>query len=88
MMSDNIYSMTELNIMNCSRTWNNCIKIHNPNVSAFSNYKLYATGDADVNGRKYVAININEFITLGLIDTLNLWVDQNEINSHNNNIKK
>ena len=86
-MSNNIYSETELNIMKNSRTWNNCIKIHNPNESAFSNYKLYATGDADVNGRKYIAISTKELITLELINNLNLMVDQNEINSHNN-IKK
>ena len=51
-MSHNIYSETELDIMNCSMTWNNCIIKYNP--TAFSKYERNASGDADMNGRKYV----------------------------------
>ncbi len=60
--SNNImYSSASLSSMNYSRTWNHCITI--PEKSTQDTYKLHATGDADLNGRKYVALPASMVIT-------------------------
>jgi hypothetical protein len=55
------YSSEVLSSMNGSSTWNNCISIEKEetNKSKWSSeplYNLHATGDADLDGRKYIAL--------------------------------
>lgn len=56
-----MYSSASISSMNYSRTWNHCITI--PEKTTQDSYKLYATGDADLNGRKYVALPASKVIT-------------------------
>ncbi len=41
--------------LNYTSTWNHCIK-NVSNLDKDTEYELHATGDADLNGRKYVAL--------------------------------
>ena len=59
--------------MNCSPTWNHCITIHD----SFKNTKntsfyIYPTGNADLNGRKYVAIPTDVIITAQIKQLYNI----------------
>lgn len=54
MSSHHSYSFNTVTSMNYSSIWNDCITI--PEKSRQDNYNLHATGDADLNGRKYVAL--------------------------------
>ena len=56
-----MYSSTSLSSINYGRTWNHCITI--AEKSTQDSYKLHATGDADLNGRKYVALPASKVIT-------------------------
>lgn len=81
-MSDNHdyrqYSSSSLQQMNCSYPWNGFIidnsqsyfskASKNPNTS----WELHATGDADLNGRKYVKIPVGTKITDQMKKDLNL----------------
>lgn len=57
----NKFSTEELKIMNKSYPWNGTIDIKSSNNNI--KYKLHATGDADLNGRKYVAIPVDTKIS-------------------------
>ena len=57
MEQQRIYSKTTLIQMNYGRgVWQNCILFDNSNSSKNDSYVLHATGDADLNGRKYIAL--------------------------------
>ena len=49
-----MYSSQSIDAMNYSATWRHCISM--PETSKTDSYTLYPTGDADLNGRKYVAL--------------------------------
>jgi hypothetical protein len=49
-----MYSSQSIDSMNYSTTWNCCIS--KPEKSISDSYVLYPTGEADLNGRKYVAL--------------------------------
>jgi hypothetical protein len=49
-----MYSSQSIDTMNYNATWNHCIS--KPETSKSNSYVLYPTGDADLNGRKYVAL--------------------------------
>ena len=54
-----MYSYTRSDILsiNNNRRWNNSINTKEiDNSNSNKNYKLYATGDADASGRKYIAL--------------------------------
>lgn len=58
---DNTYSIGEINKLNATYPWNLSISV--PNVSAQTEsskqkYALYSTGDADLDGRKYVSLPV------------------------------
>lgn len=65
--------------MNCQDKWRNTINIHSdesllPPVSPRkSDYQLMPTGDADMNGRKYVAVPTSTKLTDKLKQKLNIW---------------
>ena len=50
----NIYSEKTIQYMNSGTLWNHCITIKKKDKN--DSYELHATGDADLNGRKYVAL--------------------------------
>tara|TARA_Y100000816_G_C25844609_1_gene441293 strand:+ start:47 stop:277 length:231 start_codon:yes stop_codon:yes gene_type:complete len=58
----NTFNESQIQSMNYGALWNGCITIHKEKKSLFSNkpvsseFELHATGDADLNGRKYVAL--------------------------------
>lgn len=49
-----MYSSQRIYSMYCTSTWRHCISM--PETSKTDSYTLYPTGDADLNGRKYVAL--------------------------------
>lgn len=49
------YAKDTVTSMNYSYPWNGCITTGNEKTSS-GLYELHATGDADLNGRKYVAL--------------------------------
>lgn len=50
----NIYSEKTIEYMNYGALWNHSITIKKKDKN--DSYELHATGDADLNGRKYVAL--------------------------------
>jgi hypothetical protein len=58
--------------MNATCLWNNTI-INAHESEDKVNYKLYATGDADMTGRKYVALPANLTITDDVKKQYNIW---------------
>ena len=50
----NIYNEKTIQYMNSGTLWNHCITIKKKDKN--DSYELHATGDADLNGRKYVAL--------------------------------
>ena len=50
----NTYSEKTIEYMNYGELWNDCITIKKKDKN--DSYELHATGDADLNGRKYVAL--------------------------------
>jgi hypothetical protein len=66
------YDFSEINKKNHSQRWNNTIHIPKKYESEKS-FKIIPTGDADSNGRKYVAIPTNTVVTDKLKASLNLF---------------
>ena len=72
------YSSSCLEQMNYKYPWKGCI-VDNKNYfsDAYKNpntkWELHSTGDADLNGRKYVKIPIGTEITDEMKQDLNLW---------------
>ena len=57
MEKSRIYSKTMLDKMNYGGgCWQNCITQDDSNISKTDRYVLHATGDADLNDRKYIAL--------------------------------
>ena len=62
---NNRYSSNQLTSMNCSYPWSNCI-IEPPKEmksSSTDTYTLHATGDCDLDGRKYISLPAGITIT-------------------------
>jgi hypothetical protein len=59
------YSLEQIKIMNLSYPWNNSIKPKPEDLktSSTDRYILHATGDADLNGRKYIPLPVGTEIT-------------------------
>jgi len=59
------YSLEQIKIMNLSYPWSNCIKPTPDDfkTSSTGRYILHATGDADLNGRKYIPLPVGTEIT-------------------------
>ena len=62
------FSRTEINSMNYSDTWRNCITIDDKPDRKYKDkkvedFKNYATGDCDLDGRKYIALPADLKIT-------------------------
>ena len=55
-MANRFYTSGEIQYMNCGNLWRNgiTIEIKDKNISGL--FELHATGYADLNGRKYVAL--------------------------------
>ena len=70
------YSSTSLHQMNCSYPWNGTINESNYFSKASQDpntmWELHATGDADLDGRKYVKIPSGTKITEQMKKDLNL----------------
>ena len=67
------FSLDRVRDMNCQPLWQGTI--HIPNGSNPSvNYKLVATGDADVRGRIYVALPSNLVIDDDIKRRYKLWI--------------
>ncbi len=62
-MSSRNYTHNDIASMNASNIWRNCIMIDNSKSSNHSLYELHATGDADLDGRKYVSLPKGTVIT-------------------------
>ena len=54
MSSQTIFTHTMLVQKSYTEPWNGCIILPKKNTS--NTYELHATGDADLNGRKYVSL--------------------------------
>ena len=51
------YTSEQIQSMNSTNIWKNSIHIYKPdNHNKKQQYELHATGDCDLNGRKYVAL--------------------------------
>ena len=62
------FSRIEINSMNYSDTWRNCITIDDKPDRKYKDkkvgyFKSYATGDCDLDGRKYIALPADLKIT-------------------------
>ena len=54
---DVVYTSGQIQSMNSTNIWKNSIHIYQPNNhNKKQQYELHATGDCDLNGRKYVAL--------------------------------
>ena len=60
-----MYTYSELTSMRNEKEWKNCMLIYknNRDNKDDTNYNLHATGDADMNGRIYVAIPKSKKLT-------------------------
>ena len=55
---DFVYTSKQIRSMNVTNTWKNSIYIYKENNhNKKQQYELHATGDCDLNGRKYVALS-------------------------------
>ena len=61
-----------LNLNDDPKYGNNWISNINDNNNSDNKYKLYATGDSDLNGRKYISLPENTVITNDVIKKFNL----------------
>lgn len=59
------YTNTQLTSMNYGNTWRNCIVADDtpPEKNKTGLYELYATGDCDLDGRKYVSLPAGTVLT-------------------------
>lgn len=56
-MSKRFYTSDTITSMNCNDIWRNCITIQQNDKNDTSGlFELHATGYADLDGRKYVAL--------------------------------
>jgi len=62
-MTSRNYTQNDIASMNASNIWRNCIISDNSKSSHDSLYELHATGDADLDGRKYVYLPKGKLIT-------------------------
>ena len=62
-MSSRSYTKNEIISMNSSNIWRNSIIYDNSKSSDCTLYELHPTGDADLNGRKYVSLPKGTVIT-------------------------
>jgi len=61
---DFTYTLEQIHIMNSTNIWKNSIHIYQlNNHNKKQQYELHATGDCDLNGRKYVALRKGTDIT-------------------------
>lgn len=68
-----IYSKTMLTQMNYGGgCWQNCITQDNSNTSKTDSYVLHATGNADLDGRKYIALPLGTKIDDSIKQKYNL----------------
>ena len=51
-----VYSSSQLSTMNYSYPWNGKLTSPNDQKSSSDLYELHATGNADLNGREYIAL--------------------------------
>ena len=58
MSEQEYYTINQLKIMNSTTNWRHHIILPD-NKNSNILYKIYATGDADLNGRYYIALNKN-----------------------------
>jgi len=74
MSSNKTYTSQEMNKLSNSDLWKNSIK-NVPRVSKndTTKYTLYSTGDADLNGRKYVSLPSNKVLTDYEKRKYNIW---------------
>jgi len=74
MSSNTTYNSQEMNKLSNSDLWKNSIK-NVPRVSKndTTKYTLYSTGDADLNGRKYVSLPSNKVLTDYEKRKYNIW---------------
>jgi len=74
MSSNKTYTSQEMNKLSNSELWKNSIK-NVPSVSKndTTKYTLYSTGDADLNGRKYVSLPSNKVLTDYEKRKYNIW---------------
>tara|TARA_B100001093_G_C26293955_1_gene786457 strand:+ start:370 stop:594 length:225 start_codon:yes stop_codon:yes gene_type:complete len=67
----NTFTKEQINSMNLSSTWRHTLSI--PNQKSESRlYKLHATGDADLNGRKYISLPADMEITKEVKERYNI----------------
>ena len=62
-MSSRNYTENDIASMNASNIWRNCIICDNSKSSHDSLYELHPTGNADLDGRKYVSLPKGTVIT-------------------------
>ena len=63
-MDYNKYTASEINSLNNTPTWiGTPIKIEDKKENKEQKYVLHATGDADMNGRKYIALPSNRDVS-------------------------
>jgi len=73
-MHISMYSASQIHRMNYGETWRNCISTPASTTTSTSpRYELHATGYADLNGRKYVALPSGTKLTPDLKKKLNIW---------------
>ena len=86
-MTDFSFTEKDINEMNLTNTWKNSIKIHfDASNNSNTKYKLYPSGEANLNGRKYYAISENIILNDEIIKKNNLWISDSIITKHNMNI--
>lgn len=51
-----VYTSSQISSMNNSYPWNGTLSCTDDHKSTSGLYELHATGDADLNGRKYIAL--------------------------------
>ena len=54
--SNSVYTTNQISTMNGSYPWNGALSCAEDLKSSSGLYELHATGDADLDGRKYVAL--------------------------------
>ena len=61
--STQFYTSGQISAMNCSYPWSGSLSCADDKKSSSGLYELHATGDADLDGRKYVALPKDTKIT-------------------------
>jgi len=71
MSSQTIFTHTMLEQINYIEPWKGCIIL--PKKKTADTYELHATGNADLNGRKYVALPTGTKLTDKIKMEYNIW---------------